>query len=291
MLAVLTALLVWHVTAGNFQTRERTSLIPEGGPRYSLHDGILELRNGRGWLRAPRLHLNFRVAFEFRTTTPELDAGVVIRAWTGDRGWPGTGYRVRLPTDSGTDASAVLVGSRRPVAVLQKGHVVLKSLDEWQQVEIAGEGPRIRIVVNGTLVGLFEIETYGGQILFDNKKGRVQLRNIGVVSTERVAEISDDVLTEKQLKAAGGQTPKLIREVRPSYTSDAMRRIVQGRVGMEVVVLPDGSTGAVRVKRSLDPDLDISAIAAVRAWKFKPAVLSGKPVPMLVEVEMTFTLK
>lgn len=291
MLVVVTALLVLHAISGNSQNRDRTSLIPEYGPRASFRDGVLELRNGGGWLRAPHPCLDFRLAFEFRTTTPELDAGVVIRTWTGHDGWPGTGYRVRLPTDSGTDASAVLVGYRKPVAVIQKGQIVLKSREEWQQVEIAGEGPRITIVVNGTLVGLFDIETYGGQILFDNKKGRVQLRNISVFNTERVADIPDDMLTEVQLNAAGGQTPKLIREARPSYTSDAMRRLVQGYVALEAVVLPDGSTGAVRVKRSLDPDLDTSAIAAVRAWRFKPAVLNGKPVPMLVEVEMTFTLK
>jgi hypothetical protein len=73
VLAVLTALFVWHVIAGNFQNPGRTSLIPEYGARASFRDGVLELRNGGGWLRAPRLCLNFRVSFEFRATTPELD--------------------------------------------------------------------------------------------------------------------------------------------------------------------------------------------------------------------------
>jgi TonB family protein len=60
---------------------------------------------------------------------------------------------------------------------------------------------------------------------------------------------------------------------------------------MEVLVLPDGATGAVRILRSLYPDLDASAIDAVKRWRFKPAVLRGHAVPALVEVEMTFKLK
>jgi protein TonB len=70
-----------------------------------------------------------------------------------------------------------------------------------------------------------------------------------------------------------------------------MERKVEGRVDLEAVVLPDGSTGPIRVTGSLDPDLDLSAVAAIRAWRFEPAMLNGKTVPSMVEVEMTFRLK
>jgi TonB family protein len=285
---VLLAIVTYAATA---QALERSTLVPEYGPRYSFRGGVLEIRGGGGWLRTPRLYLNFRLSFEFSTPTPELDTGVLIRTWTGMGGWPGTGYRVHLPVDPTTDPSAVLVGHKLPVAVVEKGGLVLKPGGEWQHVEITGEGPRITVAMNGTVVGVFDIERYGGHVLFDNRKGLVRLRNISIRSTERPPEVSVNVMTERELKAAGGQPPKLIRELRPSYTDEAMRRIAQGRVDLDVVVLPNGSPGAVRVKRSLDPDLDVSAIAAVRAWKFKPAVLDGKPVAVLVDVEMTFTLK
>jgi TonB family protein len=291
MLSILLGLLLVRVTAGEPQLTERTTLVPEGGPRASFQDGILEIRGSGGWLRTPRVFLDFRVAFEFKTTTAESDAGVLVRTWTGAGQWPDTGYRVRLPIDPAIDPAAVLVGHRRSVAVLEKGRIVLKSPGDWQHVEITGDGPRITILMNGTLVGVFEIAAYGGHVMFDNRKGLVQFRKITIFSTERPLAIPDGVMTEEQLKAAGGQSPKLIREVRPTYTSEAMRSLVQGRVDLEVVVLPDGSTGAIRVKRSLDHDLDLSAIAAVRAWKFTPAVVNGTSVPLLVEVEITFTLK
>jgi protein TonB len=87
--------------------------------------------------------------------------------------------------------------------------------------------------------------------------------------------------------------PRILREVKPQYTADAMRAKVQGVVELEAVVLPDGSVGDVRVVRSLDPvfGLDQEAIRAVRQWRFVPGTRLGQPVAVLVGVELTFTLR
>jgi TonB family protein len=91
----------------------------------------------------------------------------------------------------------------------------------------------------------------------------------------------------------GVSTPELIREVKPNYTGDAMRAKLQGIVEMEAVVMPDGSVGRVRITHSLDKTfgLDDEAIKAVKQWRFKPGMLRGQPVAVLVNVELTFTLK
>lgn len=135
------------------------------------------------------------------------------------------------------------------------------------------------------------MESFAGYILFENRKGRVHLRNIGITTIERNAEWQDNVMTFTQLNDAGGQWPKLVREVKPTYTPDAIGREVQGTVMLEVVVLSDGSTVPVRITRSLEPDLDLSAAVAAKGWKFKPGILNGKPVPVLVVVVMSFSLK
>jgi TonB family protein len=72
-----------------------------------------------------------------------------------------------------------------------------------------------------------------------------------------------------------------------------MRAKVQGPVLLECVVLPDGTVGDVRVSRSLDPvfGLDREAIAAARRWRFTPGLLNGKPVPVIVTIELTFMLQ
>jgi protein TonB len=88
-------------------------------------------------------------------------------------------------------------------------------------------------------------------------------------------------------------SPKLITEVKPQYTADAMRAKIQGTVMVEAVVLPDGSVGNAQITRSLDPTfgLDQEALKAVRRWRFVPGTRQGQPVPVLVEIELTFTLR
>ena len=92
---------------------------------------------------------------------------------------------------------------------------------------------------------------------------------------------------------SGVASPVVITEVKPQYTADAMRAKIQGTVWIEAVVLPDGSVGNVQITRSLDQTfgLDQEAIKAVKRWRFRPGTRAGQPVPVLVEIELTFTLR
>ena len=60
---------------------------------------------------------------------------------------------------------------------------------------------------------------------------------------------------------------------------------------LECIVETTGSVGDVNVTKSLDEGLDQEAIKAVRQWRFEPGTKDGKPVPVLVTLEMTFTLR
>ena len=104
---------------------------------------------------------------------------------------------------------------------------------------------------------------------------------------------------------SGATNPQLIREVKPNYTGDAMRAKLQGVVEMTAIVMPDGSVdpNRIRITRSLDSTfgLDQQAIIAVRQWRFRPGTCArregcsgipfGQPVPVIVSVELTFTLR
>ena len=72
-----------------------------------------------------------------------------------------------------------------------------------------------------------------------------------------------------------------------------MRARIQGIVALEAIVLPDGSVGRIRVIRSLDNafGLDDEAVTAVKQWRFAPGTLAGRPVPVLVNIELAFTLR
>jgi protein TonB len=91
----------------------------------------------------------------------------------------------------------------------------------------------------------------------------------------------------------GVELPRVLREVKPQYTADAMRAKVQGTVWIEAVVMPDGSVGRVEVVKSLDSSfgLDQEAIKAARQWRFVPGTRFGQPVPVIVTIELTFTLR
>jgi protein TonB len=91
----------------------------------------------------------------------------------------------------------------------------------------------------------------------------------------------------------GVDSPIPVFQPKPQYTSQAMRAKIQGLVLLECIVMPDGTVGRVQVLRSLDPTfgLDQEAVKAARSWRFKPGMRRGEPVPVLVTIEMAFTLR
>ena len=89
----------------------------------------------------------------------------------------------------------------------------------------------------------------------------------------------------------GVQAPKLLEKVQPKYTADAMRAKVQGVVVLECIVLNDGTVGDVRVKRSLPFGLDEAAITAARQWRFLPGTRQGEPVAVIIDIELTFSVR
>ena len=92
---------------------------------------------------------------------------------------------------------------------------------------------------------------------------------------------------------AGVVSPRLIKEAKPRYTREAMDAKIAGVVTMEAVVEADGTVGEVRVTRSLDREfgLDDEAVRTLKKWSFAPGKKDGVAVPVLVEIEMTFTLR
>jgi len=91
---------------------------------------------------------------------------------------------------------------------------------------------------------------------------------------------------------AGGSvtSPRLIAQVKPRYTGDALAQKVQGSVWLELVVTRDGRIEGVRVTQSLDLGLDDEAMRAVRLWRFLPGRLGNTPVDVAITVVMDFSI-
>jgi TonB family protein len=113
---------------------------------------------------------------------------------------------------------------------------------------------------------------------------------IGCLAAPLVAQ---DAQQPYRAKDPGIVLPVVVKHPNPRYTEEAREKKIQGIVQLDAVVLEDGTVGEVTVTKSLDDTygLDQAAVAALKQWLFKPGQKDGKPVPVLVSVEMSFTLK
>jgi protein TonB len=84
--------------------------------------------------------------------------------------------------------------------------------------------------------------------------------------------------------------PVVISEVRPAYTSNAMRQKVQGLVWVQVVIDANGTVSKARALNSLHPELDEAALVSARRWRFTPATLDGSAVATWAVIALEFRL-
>jgi len=88
----------------------------------------------------------------------------------------------------------------------------------------------------------------------------------------------------------GVAAPKLIFDPEPEYSEEARKAKYQGTCVLSVIVGPDGLAHDIKVTNTLGLGLDEKAIEAVRKWRFEPAVKDGKPVNVLISVQVNFRL-
>ena len=93
--------------------------------------------------------------------------------------------------------------------------------------------------------------------------------------------------------APGVTLPKVVSEVKPQYTPEAMHARIEGTVAMKTIVGTDGMPADITITKSLDTKygLDKQAVTALSQWRFEPGLKDGKPVPVSIEVTMEFRLK
>ncbi len=65
----------------------------------------------------------------------------------------------------------------------------------------------------------------------------------------------------------------------------------EGRVLLDVYILPDGLVGEIKLKRtSGHPRLDQAALEAVKRWKYQPARRGNVPIPYWYVQPIDFSL-
>jgi TonB family protein len=112
---------------------------------------------------------------------------------------------------------------------------------------------------------------------------------LGITASEVPGDVARD--DSDIFPRVGGpiEEPRRIVADPPVYPSQARQARVQGNVVVEAVVDVDGHVVDVRVKQGI-PMLDAAAIAAVKQWVYTPTLLDGMPVPIILDVTVTFRL-
>jgi TonB family protein len=192
-------------------------------------------------------------------------------------------------------------GDKLTVKTLDKRALRATSADarvaagEWHRLTIRAVRDHVIVTLDGEEVATVEgREHQAGYIGLEVRRGTMEFRHIRIVPPEGLIcrdDIASGATTAVDRTASDVQLPRVRREVKPRYTIEAMSDKAQGAVWVEAVIMPDGRVGDTCVRRSIHPDLDAEALAASRQWTFTPGTRGGVPVPVLVIVELTFTLE
>ena len=153
---------------------------------------------------------------------------------------------------------------------------------------------------------------FGSLLVVRNKIGTFRERSVPLemganangkpLATAKVVALQTVALTEADFVLGdeltkGGDAPTLIasgvvagRLIKPSavpvFPQAAKNRHASGAVVMRAILGRDGHVHQLRLKSYPDGDLAISALWAVRQWKYTPYLLKGEPV----EVDTTITV-
>jgi TonB family protein len=270
----------------------------QGADRVSASDGTLLVAERAGLVRTKRLRYgDFELHFDVRPLMPSARASLVLVGNEPFANRQGTGVALSL-LGTALPANASIRNLQLTwLALNPAGFQSAFALGaEWQSYSIVRRSEAVGVSLNGKLIAAEGVSNnVDGWLGFRTFAGQIAVRNLRIRTT---AFPSSGMRASPSLQSYrpgvnGVTVPKIIHEVKPRYTSEAMGAKVQGTVLVEAVVDTDGEIHEATVVRSLDPKygLDEEALIAARRWKFAPGTLDGKSVPVLVTISLSFTLK
>jgi protein TonB len=108
----------------------------------------------------------------------------------------------------------------------------------------------------------------------------------------RVGPTPPQIVTDQQpkrLKMTQLDPALLIHRVEPVYPALPRQMGRSGRVELRAIVATDGTIQSLQVV-SGDPLFILSALDAVRQWRYRPTILNGKPVEIDTFITVTYNI-
>lgn len=111
------------------------------------------------------------------------------------------------------------------------------------------------------------------------------------VASPSVATVAAGCQGAQPVRVGGNiAVPMKLRDVKPAYPDAAMAQKIEGVVIVQALIGCDGKVADATILRGV-PELTDAALGAVRQWEYRPTLLSGAPVPVLMTVTVTFALR
>jgi protein TonB len=85
--------------------------------------------------------------------------------------------------------------------------------------------------------------------------------------------------------------PRAINEIRPEYPLWAKEQKISGSVIFEILIDQNGDVRQAKLLKGLHPQLDKSAKDAIIKFKFKPAFIEQKAVPVRIKYAIKYLLE
>ncbi len=94
---------------------------------------------------------------------------------------------------------------------------------------------------------------------------------------------------DRGLSGANNETPGIILNPQPELPLKEMVTPANGKSIFEVMVLPDGNAGEIKLLHSCgDATIDAACKTALARWKFRPAYRNGKTFAATTQIAFTF---
>jgi periplasmic protein TonB len=97
--------------------------------------------------------------------------------------------------------------------------------------------------------------------------------------------------TPETVRVGGNVKPPVkTKDVKPVYPAIAVQSRLQGVVIIDATIGTDGKVKDTKIIRSMKV-FDDAAVAAVRGFEYKPTVVDGRPVQVIMTIPVNFSLQ
>jgi TonB family protein len=135
-------------------------------------------------------------------------------------------------------------------------------------------------------IGTTDLSPYGAPA--------AELKKRKLRAAHQAPEVQGDLWTAdgQEVPGAKVERPKVIRQVRPEYPDALIQERVPGQVVVEGVIGTDGrlSRPLVLNVQGGGPGMKYAALESLGQWRFEPARLEGKPVPVYYVLTINFKI-